>query len=321
MKTQEAGSKHTGYRRIIPSMTALLQFESVARLESFTQAAMELGVTQAAVSKQIKVLEENVGAQLFHRLHRSIDLTNEGQALFAIISESLQKIATVFDQINQGAGRHEIKLGVTASFSQFQIMPRLARLRDALPDIQLRLATQMFTGDLRTQESDLYVRYGNGHWEDGEVIRLYEEEIFPVCSPGWLAKNPVPTTLEELASAGLLDSDSTSEGWMTWQGWFKELGLSTQKLNYILRGNQHSDVVHAALHGHGIGLGWGRVVEHLLATGELVRLEPFFIRPTDAYYAIIPDGRSATVEAWAVIRWLQDRAPLSSLSTASHNLM
>ncbi|NBA98084.1 LysR substrate-binding domain-containing protein [Pseudomonas sp. R5(2019)] len=317
MKVQEAGNKHKGYRRIIPSMTALLQFESVARLKSFTQAAKELGVTQAAVSKQIKVLEENVGAQLFHRLHRSIDLTYEGQALFAIISESLQKIATVFDQINQEGGRQEIILGVTASFSQLQIMPRLARLRDALPDIQLRLATQMFTGDLRTQEPDLYVRYGNGEWEDGEAILLFEEEIFPVCSPDWLARNPRPTTLEELAGAGLLDSDSTSEGWMTWHGWFKELGLSTQKLHYTLRGNLHADVVHAALHGHGIGLGWGRVVEHLLARGELVRLEPFSVRPTDAYYVIIPDGRTATPEAWAVIRWLQDRAPVSALSKAN----
>ncbi|CAI8758961.1 LysR family transcriptional regulator, glycine cleavage system transcriptional activator [Pseudomonas sp. IT-P12] len=314
MKTPEAGTRHKGYRRIIPSMTALLQFESVARLKSFTQAASELGVTQAAVSKQVKMLEENVGAQLFHRLHRSIDLTHEGQALFAIISESLQKIATVFDQINQAGGHRELTLGVTASFSQFQIMPRLAALRETLPDIQLRLATQMFTGDLRTQESDLSIRYGNGHWEDGEAILLFEEEIFPVCSPAWLARNPAPTTLEQLAAAGLLDSDSTSEGWMNWQGWFKQLGLSTQKFHFTLRGNLHADVVHAALHGHGIGLGWGRVVEHLLASGELVRLEPFTVRPTDAYYAIIPYGRAATPESWAIIRWLQDRAPLSALS-------
>lgn len=316
MTIQHAGIRQKGYRRIIPSMTALLQFESVARLQSFTQAAKELGVTQAAVSKQIKMLEENVGAQLFQRLHRSIELTHEGLALFATISESLQKIATVFDQINQEGGRQEITLGVTASFSQFQIMPRLSRLRDALPDMQLRLATQMFTGDLRTQEADLYVRYGNGKWDDGEVIRLFDEELFPVCSAEWLARNPRPTTLEELAGAGLLDSDSTTEGWLTWQGWFKQLGLMTHKLHYTLRGNLHADVVHAALHGQGIGLGWGRVVEHLVARGELVRLDPFVVRPTDAYYAVIPEGRSAPPEVWAVIRWLQDREPLTQLSKA-----
>ncbi|MDR6715361.1 DNA-binding transcriptional LysR family regulator [Pseudomonas hunanensis] len=314
MQTLESGNKHKGYRRIIPSMTALLQFESVARLKSFTQAAKELGVTQAAVSKQVKVLEENVGAQLFHRLHRSIDLTHEGQALFAIISESLQRIATVFDTINHGGGRKEITLGATASFSQFQIMPRLAALQAQMPELQLRLATQMFTGDLRTQVTDLDVRYGNGKWVDGEAILLFDEEIFPVCSPAWLARNAMPTTLDELARASLLEADSTSEGWMNWQGWFKALGLSTHKLHYALRCNLHANAVHAALHGHGIGLGWGRVVEHLLYSGELVRLRPFSVHPTDAYYVVIPHGHSATAEDWAVIRWLQDRAPLSALS-------
>ncbi|MGE8327711.1 MAG: LysR substrate-binding domain-containing protein [Pseudomonas urmiensis] len=312
MKNPDAINKHRGYRRIIPSMTALLQFESVARLKSFTQAAKELGVTQAAVSKQIKVLEENIGSSLFNRLPRGIELTHEGQALFAVISKSLQKIATIFDEINHESSHKEITLGATASFSQFQIMPRLAALRDAMPELKLRLTTQMFTGDLRTQETDIVVRYGDGQWVDGESIFLFNEEIFPVCSPGWLAHNPAPTSLEELASACLLEADSTSEGWMNWQGWFKALGLSTHKLNYTLRCNLHANAVHAALHGHGIGLGWGRVVEHLLTTGELVRLEPFVVRPTDAYYVIIPDGRSATPEAWAVIRWLQQRAPLSA---------
>ncbi|CAM3773534.1 HTH-type transcriptional activator AmpR [Pseudomonas reidholzensis] len=311
MKTHDTGGQQKGYRRIIPSMTALLQFEAVARLSSFTLAAKELGVTQAAVSKQIKALEENVGAQLFHRLHRSIDLTYEGQALFAVISESLQKIATVFDDLNQQGGRKEITLGATASFSQFQIMPRLQALREAVPDLKLRLATQMFTGDLRTQETDLVVRYGNGQWADGEAILLFDEALFPVCSPAWLARNPAPRTLEELAAASLLEADSTSEGWMNWQGWFKALGLRTQKLQFSLRCNLHANAVHAALHGHGIGLGWGRVVEHLLGTGELVRLQPFVVRPAEAYYVVIPDGRSASAEDWAVIRWLQDRAPLN----------
>ncbi|WP_434773476.1 LysR substrate-binding domain-containing protein [Pseudomonas entomophila] len=317
MKSTEPGSKHKGYRRIIPSMTALLQFESVARLKSFTQAAKELGVTQAAVSKQIKILEENLEAQLFQRAYRNIELTPQGQSLFSVISESLQKIATVFDEINQREGNKEITLGATASFSQFQIMPRLAALHDAMPDLKLRLTTQMFTGDLRTQETDLDVRYGNGEWVDGEAIFLFDEEIFPVCSPAWLARNPMPTSLEELANSSLLEADSTTEGWMTWQGWFKELGLNTHKLNFSLRCNLHANAVHAALHGYGIGLGWGRVIEHLLASGELIRLGAFSVRPKDAYYVIIPHGHNATPDDWAVIHWLQHRAPLSAPLTTS----
>ncbi|MFZ6049735.1 LysR substrate-binding domain-containing protein [Pseudomonas sp. CR3202] len=307
--SQSTGSKHKGYRRIIPSMTALLQFESVARLNSFTQAARELGVTQAAVSKQVKMLEENFDMQLFLRSPKGIQLTDDGHDLYAAISESFQKIATVFDRKALGPRRQEIVLGTTAAFSQFRVMPRLVTLRDVLPNVTLRLATQMFTGDLRAQEIDLEVRYGSGRWSDGSATLLFEEEIFPVCSPSWLARNRQPVTLEELASADLLDAGSTSEGWMDWQGWFRELGLNTPKLNFALRCNVHTDNVLAAMRGFGIALGWGRLVEDALATGELVRLEPFVVRPEDAYYIVIPNGRSSTPEIRALTRWLQEKLP------------
>ncbi|WP_230849742.1 MULTISPECIES: LysR family transcriptional regulator [Pseudomonas] len=230
MKNPEAVDKQKGYRRIIQSMTALLQFESVARLNSFTLAGEELGVSQAAVSKQIRGLEENIGVQLFERNHRKFHLTEAGETLFAIISESLQKLASGLDQIKDQNEREEIVLASTATVFQFRIMPRLHRLVDYLPNVQLRLATQMFTGDLKSPGHDLDIRFGYGNWPDGESIPLFEEEVFPVCSPSWLARNKIPTTLAELANSGLLESDATSEGWMTWSGWFSELGSAAIKL-------------------------------------------------------------------------------------------
>ncbi|WP_369986873.1 LysR substrate-binding domain-containing protein [Pseudomonas xanthosomatis] len=313
MTTADGTHKPKGYRRIIPSMTALLQFEAVARLNSFTLAAKELGVTQAAVSKQIKVLEENIGALLFHRSHRNIQLTESGELLFSIISDSLQRVASAFDQIAQGCGRHEIVLGSTAPFSQLRIMPRLNALNDNLPNIQLRLATQMFMGDLRTREYDLDIRYGDGKWEDGTSILLFEEEVFPVCSPAWLARNPAPLTLEELAVAGLLDAASTSEGWYTWPTWFKGLGHTPSTLRTNLRCSLYTDSVNAALQGYGISLGWGRLVEHLLDSGELVRLEPFVVRPREAYYVIVPHGRRVEQQTWAIVQWLQGKVATPSV--------
>ncbi|BAP45698.1 LysR substrate-binding domain-containing protein [Pseudomonas sp. 21LCFQ010] len=305
MKTQQAGSTQKGYRRIIPSMTALLQFESVARLNSFTLAAKELGVTQAAVSKQIKVLEENIGVQLFQRLHRSIYLTEGGETLFAIISESLQKIASGFDQITQGSDKRELVLGSTATFSHCRIMPRLASLSETLPHIRLRLATQMFTGNLRTPDFDLDVRFGNGEWDDGHALLLFEEEVFPVCSPAWLARNPIPLSLDELAGAGLLDADATSEGWVTWQSWFKDEGVNLAGLKYNLRCSLYTDAVQAALNGYGVALGWGRMVEHFIDAGTLVRLEPFVVRPKDAYYLVVPHGHCVNPDVLAIAQWLQ----------------
>ena len=313
MTTPDTPAKPKGYRRIIPSMTALLQFEAVARLNSFTVAAKELGVTQAAVSKQIKVLEENIGAQLFHRGHRSINLTDSGELLFAIISDSLQRVASAFDQITQGAGRHEIVLGSTAPFSQLRIMPRLNMLGEHLPHIQLRLATQMFMGDLRARDYDLDIRFGDGKWDDGTAILLFEEEVFPVCSPAWLARNQVPLTPDDLAVAGLLDAASTSEGWYTWPSWFKSLGFSPPALRINLRCSLYTDSINAALQGYGVSLGWGRLVEHLLDSGELVRLEPFVVRPREAYYVIVPHGRAIDPRTWAIVQWLQGKAAVPAL--------
>jgi len=309
MKTQENGNTHKGYRRIIPSMTALLEFEAVARHSSFTLAAQELGVTQAAVSKQIRLLEENLGRQLFQRLHRGIRLTSEGQALHAVLSDSMQKIASVFDRLSEGDSEQELVLSSTATFSQLRVMPRLGSLRSTLPQVRLRLATQMFTGDLRNHEVDLLVRYGNGRWEDGIALHLFDEEIFPVCSPAWLARNPQPESLEALYRADLLDADATAEGWMTWPSWFRAVGGNPPKLNYNLRCQLYTDTIQGALHGHGVALGWGRMLDHLLASGELVRLTDLVVRPREAYYLVVPHGRTTTPTILKLVDWLRDNPP------------
>ncbi len=313
MNNKETGTPQKGYRRIIPSMTALLQFESVARLNSFTLAGKELGVSQAAVSKQIRVLEDNVGVQLFQRMHRNIYLTEAGETLFAIISESLQKIASGFDQIIQGSEKEEIVLASTAPVSQLRIMPRLNRLVEVLPHARLRLATQMFVGDLRSPDADMEIRFGNGRWSEGESVLLFEEEVFPVCSPAWLARNQTPQSLEDLASSGLLDSDATSEGWITWAGWFKELGLTPSKLNINLRCSLYTDVIQAAVNGFGLALGWGRMVDHLIDSGELVKLEPFVVRQKESYYLLVRNGQGITPNVLAIVQWLQSKAVTSSL--------
>lgn len=306
MTSDAMPKKNRGYRRIIPSMTALVEFEAVARLNSFTLAALELGVTQAAVSKQIKLLEANLGAQVFVRLHREIRLTGEGLALFAVVSESMQNIASVFDRISEGRVEQELVLATTAAFSQLRIMPRLAALRKILPSVRLRLVTQMFTGGLRNHDIDLAVRYGNGKWDDGQAIALFEEEIFPVCAPAWLETNVAPTRLADFCDTDLIDSDVTSEGWTNWQGWLGMQGEGPIRARYSLRCNLYSDTIQAALQGHGIALGWGRLVDHLVARGELVRLEPFVVKPAEAYYLVVPANRAQTPTIETLVQWLRE---------------
>lgn len=301
-----AAEKTRGYRRLIPSMTALVEFEAVARLSSFTMAAHELGVTQAAVSRQVKALEETLGVQLFHRLHRAIKLTREGEALQQVVSESMQKIAGVFDRLAKYPQQEQIIIASTAAFSQFRLLPRLARIRQRLPQLELRLATQMFTADLLHKDIDVAIRFGSGKWQNGSATLLFDEEVFPVCSPAWLQQHAAPASLAELAEVALIESDSTSEGWMGWGEWFTAVGYRPQYLHYAFRCSLYTDAVHAALAGQGVILGWGRLVHDLLAAGELVRLTAASLKVTDSYYVVVPQGRTLSPVVEELIACLRE---------------
>jgi len=307
MKAATEGAK--GYRRLIPSLTALVEFEAVARLSSFTLAANELGVTQAAVSRQVKFLEESLRVRLFHRLHRSIKLTGEGEALYLVVAEAMQRIAGAFDRLASGTEEQELVLATTAAFSHFRVLPRLQALRLLEPQLKLRLTTQMFTADLRHNDVDIAVRYGNGKWRDGTSSLLFDEEVFPVCSPAWLQANGSPPSLADLAKAALIESDSTSEGWMGWEAWFQSAGLRPPKLHYALRCSLYTDAIQAALQGQGVALGWHRLLGDLLDSGQLIRVPGASVKVGDAYFVVIPHGRTITPTTHSVIDWLRGETP------------
>ena len=295
-----------GYRRLLPSLTALVEFEATARLHSFTKAADELGVTQPAVSRQVRMLEDMLGVALFYRHYRAIALTGEGEALYAVVADAMKRIAGAFDRISSGQVTQGVVLVTTAAFSRFRLMPRLADLRQVLPQIKLRLTTQMFTADLRHNEVDLAVRYGNGNWSDGTSIRLFNEEVFPVCAPQWLKSNPAPNTLAELAKAALIESQTTSESWMGWDEWFQLAGSPQKRLDFSLECSLYTDAIQATLLGQGVTLGWSCMLQELLRSGDLVRLTSVSVIPSDAYYAIVPHGRSSSGTLNQLIEWLKN---------------
>lgn len=306
MKATDSGPK--GYRRLIPSLTGLLQFESVARKRSFTLAAQELGVTQAAVSKQVKSLEQLLGVSLFLRGHRSIELTSEGHELYAVVSQSMQRIATVFDRLSSEDVKHEVVLATTAAFSQFCVMPRIAELKARHPEIHLRLTTQMFTADLRSSKVDLAVRYGEGNWADGHAVWLFDEEVFPVCSPAWLAAQAGSVSSSQLAEAPLIAYDTTFEGWLGWEDWFQQVGLGRPKLKYALRCGLYTDAIQATLHSNGVALGWKGMLRDYLASGQLVRVTEASLKVKESYYAVISGRQSTTPALDAIIAWLRREA-------------
>lgn len=306
MKVLTDGAK--GYRRLIPSLTALVEFEAVARLRSFTKAAAELGVTQAAVSRQVRLLEAQLGVRLLDRLHRATTLTTEGESLYAVVADAMGKIAGMFDRLMTGIEDEELVLSTTATFSYYHLMPSVATLKRIYPNLRIRITTAMFTADLRHTEICGVVRWGDGTWPDGTAEFLFDELVFPVCSPAWIAEHGAPADLDALANCTLIGYDATSEGWLTWEAWFRRLDARPAKLRYGIRTCLYGDTVQAALHGQGIALGWGKLLHKHLASGELVRLTDASVQLEQAYYLVVPHGRTVTPAMRTLIELLRSSA-------------
>jgi DNA-binding transcriptional LysR family regulator len=132
--------------------------------------------------------------------------------------------------------------------------------------------------------------------------------VFPVCSPAFLEEYARPETPEALSRLPLIESDSTYEGWMNWEEWFRSTGFRPARLDYVLRCSLYTDAVQAARYGQGVALGWGRLVQDQIARGELVRLTDMTSKQKDAYYVVVPHGRSITPAINQLIDWLRGEA-------------
>src|SRR5262245_34032901 len=156
-----------GFRRRLPSMTSLVVFEAVARRLGFTKAAVELNVTQAAVSRQVQGLEQDLGFVLFRRLHRRIELTERGQILAGVLSQSFNLIDQTIAGVRTRSEEDELVIGATIAFTQLWLLPRISDFRKSHPDTKIQLISQDTPIDLDRDKADLVIRYGDGIWPDG----------------------------------------------------------------------------------------------------------------------------------------------------------
>lgn len=295
-------------RRSLPSLGALVLFEAAARLESFTGAAGELGVTQAAVSRQVKALERDLGVALFTRGHRRVTLTPAGQVLASATAGAFGQIADALDAVRQLAAPDQVTVGVTPAFTHFWLMPRLPAFRAAHPGVKLRLVAEDADVDLRRARRDVAVRYGLPPFEDGRSVASGADEVFPVCSPalaGRLAERSGGVS-PNLAALPLIESDWANPSWLTWQDWLSRVGLGGAPIACDLRFNHYADSVYAALDGAGVVLGWRRLVGDLLEQGRLVRLGDRALVPPERYHVLLPQDRDPSGPATRFADWLAD---------------
>lgn len=296
----------SGFRRQLPSMTALVVFEAAARHASFTRAAAELGVTQAAVSRQVQALEQAFGFPLFRRLHRSIQLTEQGRVLSKAMSEALGIVADSVQTITAEKQSGELVIAASVAFSHFWLLPKISDFRRANPDVRLRIVTQDGPVNLAREDVDVAIRYGDGHWPDGRAVALFRDDVFPVCSPDYLAVHGAPDCVADLARHNLIGSLAQERSWLVdWESWFKAFGLSGDRLNVTLTCSFYTDAIYAAVRGEGVVLGWHRLVDDLLRSNQLVRVTTESLRTREAYHLVLKPRPTPSPPVDAFLRWIR----------------
>lgn len=285
-----------------------MAFDAVARHLSITRAADELNLTQAAVSRKIRGLEDNLGVTLFRRLHRSLRLTAEGERLHAAVSGSLWRIAETAEGLREQGGPAQVSISATIAFSTFWLMPRLSSFRAQYPDTELRLTAGDHRIDVESEGVDAAIRYGVGPWRGLASERLLEEEVFPVCSPGFFARNPEIFTPADLRNHPLLHLDVTYRNWVDWGDWFRAFGLEAPPVKRGLRFNTYTLLIQAATAGEGVALGWRNLVEEFIEAGTLVRPIDSSLTTNGGYHVIWPESTEPTPELTCFIDWLRTEA-------------
>lgn len=291
-------------RRSLPSLTALIAFEAAARQGSFTRAADELGVTQAAVSKRIAALEQDVAQTLFDRRNRRVYLTDAGERLFASVTGAFDDLADIVDTLRRPATR--LTVTVSVAFGHFRLLPMLSHFRQAQDHIDLRVISEDTWTAPDDPQIDLAVRYGKPPFRGMTVIGSLAETLVPVAAPD-LAAALGPLTLTDLATRddiSRIDCASPEPGWLDWTGWMRLAGWDRRFDGARLRFSSYSDATYAAINGEGISLGWTQLLERPLGEGRLVALGLPPIVPRERHYILVPDRKPARPDVGLLARWL-----------------
>lgn len=291
----------------LPPLDLLVAFEAAARHLSFTRAGAERFVTQSAMSRQIRALEDELGVALFQRRHRALALTAEGQRLFAACSAMLAQLRGAIAEVRAPARREVLALTTTPGLASLWLIPRLPRFTKQHPELDVRLDASFERRHLAAEGFDLAIRYGRAG--DGGTP-LFAEAMQPVCSPVLLRQGPPLAVPADLRAHTLLQVSETPPSGMPleWTPWLQAVGLEGLEPAARLSFSGYGEAVAAALAGQGVALGRRPLIDDLLASGQLVA--PFADRAASPRaYSLIVDAQARQRPAVrALERWLLEEA-------------
>ena len=280
-------------------LNALRAFEAAARHLSFTNAAIELCVTPAALSHQVKALEERLGVLLFRRLPRGLSLTDEGQMLLPVLRDSFDRIADALGRFQGGMMREVLTVGAVGTFAVGWLLPRLPRFHSAHAFVDLRLSTNNNRVDIAAEGLDYAIPFGDGAWHGTDAVLLFEAPFTPLCSPSIAARLQSPS---DLARETLLRSYRSED----WPDWCKAAGLNAPTISGPVFDSSWV-MIEAALQGIGVALAPPSLFGRELREGRLVR--PFEQEAiTGGYWLTRLKSRQRTEAMRAFESWIADEA-------------
>jgi DNA-binding transcriptional LysR family regulator len=290
----------------LPPLDLFEGFEAAARNLSFTKAGAELHLTQSAVSRQIKALEDWLGVPLFERRTRSLVLTTQGESLYRAVPGVLRTIEEVTRSIRRQQQARTLTVTTTPAFASLWLIPRLALYTRHHPQVDVRISTSRAFVDLDRSGIELAIRY-TGVAPQANATKLFEEEVFPVCAPELLKNRKRPLTKpEDLRHHVLLHYDDPDGRipWLDWPTWLEAVGLSNFKAAGAVRFGQYDQVVVAAASGQGVALGRNPLLKRMLRDGKLVA--PFSAKSVAprAYYVLTSSTSSGKPDVSDFVDWL-----------------
>ena len=296
--------------RNLPPLNSLRAFEAAARHLSFARAAEELHVTPAAVSHQIKALEERLGIKLFRRLNRAVLLTDAGQACVAGISDAFDRMAVALDRLRAQECSGPLTVSTSPALAVKWLIPRLEGFQELYPEIDVRVSAAMRLVDFAREDVDVAIRYGTGSYPGLLVELLLANEVVPVCAPALLEGARPLRAPEDLRHHTLLHDDTrTSDAaYPNWAMWLRAAGLEDVDPARGPRFDYPGLVLEAAAAGRGVALALSTVAAADLAAGRLVTPFALAVPTPFAYYVVCPRTTAERPKVAALRRWLRAEA-------------
>ncbi len=273
-------------RRRLPPPNWLRSFEAAARHESFTEAAVELNMTQAAISQHVRLLEHFLQQKLFDRLPRRLVLTDAGKSYLPSVRHAFERLSASTEELFGHDRKRVITVKVEITYAILWLAPRLVSFQEMYPDYQVRVTNSLWVEEVGWENVDLDLRYGLGNWDGMQVERLSNESLFPVCSPELAKKLKKPSDLLDNTLVRVVGNEDS------WERWIE--GATQEPCSELLQPVQFDSsavAYEAVASGMGITLAKTNLVQTYLDRGLLVKPFEFELNTGEGFYIVTPQNR------------------------------